>query len=102
MDGGECNGLEPVTKRSPETRRRRAPRRGVRARVGEQLRSAGELTERGRRRRGSLRGCRGTAACSGRFEAAKRGGDRRRPCGEEELGEVGAVAPSSNGEAEVT
>ena len=47
--GGDCNGLEPVTKRSPETRRRRAPRRGVRARVGEQLRSAGELTERGRR-----------------------------------------------------
>ena len=35
--GGECNGLEPVTKRSPEPCRRRAPRRGVRARVGKQL-----------------------------------------------------------------
>ena len=99
--GGECNGLEAVTNRSPETRRRRAPRRGVRARVGEQLRSAGERTERGRRRRGSVRGCRGTAACSGRLEAVKRGGDRRRPCGEEELGEAVAVARSSNGEVEV-
>ena len=35
--GGECCGLEPVTKRSPETRRRRAPRRGVRARAGKKL-----------------------------------------------------------------
>ena len=100
--GGECNGLDPVTIWSPETRRRRARRRGVRARVGEQLRSAGELTERARRRRGSLRGCRGTAACSGRLEAAKRGGDRRRPKVEDELVAAGAVAPSSNGEAEVT
>ena len=33
MDGGEYNGLDPVTIWSPETRRRRAPRRGVRARV---------------------------------------------------------------------
>ena len=48
-NGGECNGLNPVTIWSPETRRRRASRRGVRARVGEQLRSAGELAERGRR-----------------------------------------------------
>ena len=32
--GGERCGLEPVTIWSPETRRRRAPRRGVRARAG--------------------------------------------------------------------
>ena len=37
----------------------------------------------------------------GRLEAVKRGGDRRRPCGEDELGEAVAVARSSNGEVEV-
>ena len=32
---GECNGLEPVTKRSPEPCRRRAPRRCVRTLIGD-------------------------------------------------------------------
>ena len=33
--GGECNGLEPVTKRSPEPCRRRAPRRCVQTLIGD-------------------------------------------------------------------
>ena len=56
--GGECNGLEPVTKRSPETRRRRAPRRGVRARAGKKLGGARERKDRGGGGRGSPRGTR--------------------------------------------
>ena len=45
--GGECCGLEPVTKSSPETRRRRAPRRGIRARAGKKLGGARERKDRG-------------------------------------------------------
>ena len=57
--GGECNGLEPVTIRSPETRRRRAPRRGVRARVGKKLGGARERERTGEEGgRGSPRGTR--------------------------------------------
>ena len=39
--GGECNGLEPVTKRSPEPCRRRAPRRCVRTLIGDGARRHG-------------------------------------------------------------
>ena len=56
--GGECNGLEPVNIRSPETRRRRAPRRGVRARAGKKLGGARERKDRGGGGRGSPRGTR--------------------------------------------
>ncbi len=67
---GECNGLEPVTKRSPEPCRRRAPRRGVRARVGEQLGGARERKDRGGGGRGSPRGLHGgpwgLSSCKGR------------------------------------
>ena len=68
--GGECNGLEPVTKRSPEPCRRRAPRRGVRARVGKQLGGARERKDRGGG--GEAHG----EAVGGRQRA--RGGSRRR------------------------
>ena len=68
--GGECCGLEPVTKRSPETRRRRAPRRGVRARVGKPLGGARERKDRGGG--GEAHG----EAVGGRQRA--RGGSRRR------------------------
>ena len=39
--GGECNGLEPVTKRSPEPCRRRAPRRCIRTLIEDGARRHG-------------------------------------------------------------
>ena len=95
--GGECNGLEPVTKRSPEPCRRRAPRRGVRARVGKQLGGARERKDRGE---GGEAHCEavGRRQCArGGSSEAKRGGVRRRPCGEDELGVLVVGAPVSNG-----
>ena len=99
--GGECNGLEPVTIRSPETRRRRAPRRGVRARAGKKLGGARERKDRGGG--GKRLTARHTEAGESLGAAGRRRGRRGSPASEveHELGEAVEVAPSFNGEAEV-
>ena len=86
-----------MTKWSPETRRRRAPRRGVRARVRKQLGGRAREKRQGRRGEGSPRGTR--RPVRGLGAAGRRRGRRGSPASEaeDELGVLVVGAPVSNG-----
>ena len=84
---GECNGLEPVTKRSPEPCRRRAPRRRVQTQAERRLRELKRPGERGERMRGSPRGARKARGWLSSSSSRRSRRRRRRP--EEEGDGVG-------------